>query len=174
MHQTLLSLAGLLMITLLSFAQQQAARRAQRQAVQEEVRQMAVGIAKQSVEVIRARAFDNESVSGTPPVGQLTDPSNFPSGKDCEAFGGGDRCDAVEDFHEMTPARQEGQVPGGTFAFRMEVDVHYVDADMNRTTSKTERKEVTIRVQDIRGPNSSQRLSQPVVLTEVIGYHGAS
>lgn len=170
MHQTLLSLAGLLIITLLSFSQQQTALRAQQQAVRAEVRQMAVGMAKQTMEVVRARAFDNASVSGTPPVAQLTASGNFPSGNDCRAFGGSDRCDAIEDFHEMTPATDTVSVVDGAFRFKIEIDVHYVDSNMDRTTGKTERKEVTIRVQDNRGASTSPRLARPVIFTEVMGY----
>ncbi len=169
MNQTLLSLAGLLIVTLLSFAQQQTALRAQQQAVRGQVRQMAVGVAKQSMEVVRARAFDNATVAGTPSVSNLTRPGNFPSGKDCRAFGGSDRCDAIEDFHEMAPGADTVSVPNGTFRFEIEIDVHYVDSNMKRTTSRTERKEVTVRVRDNRG-SDSPLLPQPIVFSEVMGY----
>ena len=101
MPQTLLSLAGLLIVTLLSFSQQQANLRSQQEAVRAEMQQMAIGVAKQSMEVVRARAFDDKSVSGNPSVSDLTQPGNFPTGKDCRAFGGSDPCDAIEDFHDL-------------------------------------------------------------------------
>lgn len=170
MPQTLLSLAGLLIVTLLSFSQQQANLRSQQEAVRAEMQQMAIGVAKQSMEVVRARAFDNKSVSGNPSVSQLTQPGNFPTGKDCQAFGGSDPCDAIEDFHEMVPATDSVSIPGGAFAFEVDIEVHYVDASMDRTNSRTERKEVTIRVQDDPGPDADPRLNEPITFTEVLGY----
>jgi hypothetical protein len=170
MPQTLLSLAGLLIVTLLSFSQQQANLRSQQEAVRAEMQQMAIGVAKQSMEVVRARAFDDKSVSGNPSVSDLTQPGNFPTGKDCRAFGGSDPCDAIEDFHEMVPATDSVSIPGGSFAFEVDIEVHYVDTDMNRTNSRTGRKEVTIRVQDGPGPDTDPRLNKPITFTEVLGY----
>ena len=170
MPQTLLSIAGLLIVTFLSFNQQQASIRTQQEAVRAELRQMAIGVAKQSMEVVRARAFDNATISGDPPVSELTKPENFPTGKDCQAFGGSDTCDSIEDFHEMVPATEEVAVPAGTFEFEIEIEVHYVNSDLNRTSSRTERKEVMIRVQDDRGPNKDPLLDGPITFTEVLGY----
>jgi hypothetical protein len=170
MPQTLLSLGGLLIITFLSFNQQQASIRTQQKAVRAEMQQMAIGVAKQSIEVVRARAFDDSTISGDPPPSELTKPENFPTGKNCRAFGGSDTCDSIEDFHEMTPATDSVSVPGGTFAFEIEIEVHYVDSDLNRTSSRTERKEVMIRVQDDRGPNKDPLLDGPITFTEVLGY----
>ena len=62
MPQTLLSLGGLLIVTFLSFNQQQASIRTQQKAIRAEMQQMAIGVAKQSMEVVRARAFDNAAV----------------------------------------------------------------------------------------------------------------
>ena len=170
MPQTLLSIAGLLIVTLLSFSQQQANINTQQTATRAEMQQMAIGVAKQSVEVVRARAFDDSTKSGDPPPPELTHPDDFPTGKDCQAFGGSDTCDSIEDFHEMTPAIDSVSVPGGTFAFEIEIEVHYVDSDLKRTNSRTERKEVTIRVQDDRGPNQEPLLHEPITFTEVLGY----
>ena len=170
MPQTLLSLAGLLIITFLSFNQQQASIRTQQKAIRAEMQQMAIGVAKQSIEVVRARAFDDSTISDDPPPSELTKPENFPTGKNCQAFGGSDECDSIEDFHEMTPATDSVSVPGGTFAFEIEIEVHYVDSDLNRTSSRTERKEVMIRVQDDRGPNKDPLLNGPITFTEVLGY----
>ena len=170
MPQTLLSIAGLLIVTLLSFSQQQANINIQQTAIRAEMQQMAIGVAKQSMEVVRARAFDNAAVSGEPSVSNLTSPDNFPTGKACQAFGGGDTCDAIEDFHEMTPGTDSVSVPGGTFAFEIEIEVHYVKANLNRTSSRTERKEVTIRVQDDQAANQEPLLREPITFTEVLGY----
>jgi hypothetical protein len=93
---------------------------------------------------------------------------------DCKAFGGSDRCDAVEDFHEMAPDTDTVAVVDGAFRFTIQIDVHYVDSNMSRTTSRTERKEVTIRVRDHRGPDTPPLLSRPIVFSEVIGYVASS
>ena len=175
MPQTLLSIAGLLIVTLLSFSQQQANINTQQTAVRAEMQQMAIGVAKQSMEVVRARAFDDSTKSGDPPPSELTHPDDFPTGKDCSAFGGNDTCDSIEDFHEMfpeeDPATVSVSVPGGTFAFEIEIRVYYVDSDLDRMkNSRTERKEVTIRVQDDRGPNQEPLLHEPITFTEVLGY----
>ena len=170
MPQTLLSIAGLLIVTLLSFSQQQANINTQQTAIRAEMQQMAIGVAKQSVEVVRARAFDDSTKSGDPPPSELTHPDDFPTGKDCSAFGGSDECDSIEDFHEMTPAIESVSVPGGTFAFEIEIEVYYVDSDLDRTNSRTERKEVTIRVQDDQGANQEPLLHEPITFTEVLGY----
>ena len=174
MPQTLLSLAGLLIITFLSFNQQQASIRTQQKAIRAEMQQMAIGVAKQSIEVVRARAFDDSTRSDDPPPSELTKPENFPTEKKCRAFGGNDTCDSIEDFHKMfpeeDPATVSVSVPGGTFAFEIKIRVHYVDSDLNRTSSRTERKEVTIHVQDDRGPNKDPLLDGPITFTEVLGY----
>ena len=70
----------------------------------------------------------------------------------------------------MPPGTDTESVPGGTFAFEIEIEVHYVDSDLNRTSSRTERKEVMIRVQDDRGPNKDPLLDRPITFTEVLGY----
>ena len=171
MPQTLLSIAGLLIVTLLSFSQQQANINTQQTATRAEMQQMAIGVAKQSVEVVRARAFDDSTKSGDPPPSELTHPDDFPTGKDCSAFGGNDTCDSIEDFHDMVPATEEVAVPAGTFEFEIEIKVHYVDSDLNRMkNSRTERKEVTIRVQDDQGTNQEPLLHEPITFTEVLGY----
>ena len=176
MPQTLLSIAGLLIVTLLSFSQQQTNLSTQQAAVRAEMQQMAIGVAKKSVEVVRARAFDDSTKSGDPPPSELTKFEDFPAEKngkdrkDCRAFGGSDTCDSIEDFHEMTPAIDSVSVPGGTFAFKIEIEVHYVDSDLNRTSNRTERKEVAIRVRDDRGPNQEPLLHEPITFTEVLGY----
>jgi len=58
MQQTLLSLLALLIVTLLSFSQQQAGIQSQQQTVRAELEQMALGVAMQTMEVVRARDFD--------------------------------------------------------------------------------------------------------------------
>lgn len=171
MNQTILSLLALLMVTFLNFNQQRANLRSQQEAVRAQVEQMAVGIAKQSIEVVRARAFDDSTVTGSVPVSKLTAPGNFPTGNDCEVFDGSDVCDSIEDFHKMEPATVEVQLPNGTFEFEVRMEVYYVDSDLNRTGggTRTERKEVMIEVQDVQGTGDPM-LSTPIVFTEVLGY----
>ena len=174
MPQTLLSIAGLLIVTLLSFSQQQANINTQQTAIRAEMQQMAIGVAKQSMEVVRARAFDDSTISGDPPVSELTKPENFPAGKDCQAFGGSDTCNSIEDFHEMDQATKEVAVPAGTFEFKIDIEVHYAEEDGSKivraSSGPTGMKEVTIRVQDDQGANQEPLLHEPITFTEVLGY----
>lgn len=173
MQQTLLALVALLIATLLSFNQKQALVQNQSQVVRAEVEQMAIGVAAQTMQVIRARAFD-AATAGVPsdslvPTSEF---SSFPftTGNDCEAFGGTDTCDDVDDFHEMVTATIPFQVPSGTFDFDVDAEVRYVDEDLQPTGgSRTSRKKVILKVQD--APSSGEpRLPEPIQYSEVISY----
>lgn len=180
MQQTLLALVAMLIATLLSFSQQQAAIQQQQQVVRAEVQQMALSVAQQSMEVIQARAFDaaTEDLSSDETI---DDPAKFSSApftsnNDCEAFGGSDECGDVDDFHEMKTATVSYPLPGGRqFDFSVDVRLRYVNKDLKCThddcTSgpKSFRKEVTIFVQDIPSGEES-RLSQPIEYSEVVSY----
>ncbi|MFO8098420.1 MAG: hypothetical protein R6T83_02220 [Salinibacter sp.] len=195
MQQTLLSLLALLIVTLLSFSQQQSSIQGQQQAFRAELEQMALGVAMQTMEVVRARAFDRavQSFAG----GEYADPKedNFACKEDtpCDVddsdestgFGvegdcqihpdsGGTDCAVIEDFHGT-----EGEVPfqlaDGTFAFDVEVEVHYVCEDLSRAseggcTPPTSRKEVVIQVQDVGADGAAPRLHRPIQYSEVITY----
>jgi hypothetical protein len=95
--------------------------------------------------------------------------SPFTSGNDCEAFGGTDECDDIDDYHEMVPATVPFKIPGDQIDFKVEVEVRYVDNMMQPTSSKTIRKEVVIYVQDIQA-NGDPFLDRPIVFSETLAY----
>ncbi len=177
MQQTLLSFAALLVATILSFNQIQASMQSRKQAVRAELEQMALGVAMQTMEVIRARAFDAATVGRSSEnrasTSEFTSPP-FSTGNHCQVFGGGDLCDDVDDFHEMEPATVEFPLPESNMDFEVQAEVHYVCSDLQRVdkggcTAPTPRKEVVLKVQDQRSDGRS-RLPTPIRYSEVIAY----
>jgi hypothetical protein len=179
MPQTLLSIAGLLIVTLLSFSQQQAGVRSQQQAIRAEYQQMAVGVAKQSIEAIRAREYFDRAVRihDDPDVEDDFTRKSSPEwgGDDCirqNKFvrnpNGGHACTAIEDFHDdetMEMDNADGtipvQIPDGTIQFQIEVQVHYAKEGGGGIVRKdpgdppTRLKKVSVRVQDCRDGDPS-------------------
>lgn len=173
MQQTLLSLVALLVATILTYNQMQARTLSQHQTYGMEMEQMALGVGMETMEVIRARAFDEATITlpsdSTLPKSEFTS-GPFPSGKSCQVFGGTDVCSDVDDFHEMVPATVPFPLPGDPFNFTVEVRVRYVDANLNPTGGTTSyRKEVTVYVQD-KPEGGSPRLPAPIEYSEVISY----
>jgi hypothetical protein len=201
MQQTLLALLGLLIVTLLSFSQQQADMQGQQQAIRAEYQQMALGVAKQSIEVVRAREYFDRAVRthDDPDVEDFTKESNSEWGGDnciqenkfVRNPDGGHACTAIEDFHDdetMEMDNADGtipvKIPDGTIPFQIEVQVYYVEEDQGEIVDSedppTRLKKVSVRVQDCRDGDPSDGdpcdgesiLPQPIVLSEVIGYTG--
>jgi hypothetical protein len=198
MQQTLLALLGLLIVTLLSFSQQQADVRSQQQAIRAEYQQMALGVAKQSIEAIRAREYFDRAVRiyDDPDVEDFTKESDSEwGGDDCIRQNefvsnpdGGHDCTAIEDFHDETMAMENADglivlpMPGGTVRFEVEFEVHYAEEDGSKiaraSSGPTGMKEVTVRVQDCQDQDSSNSdscdgeplLPQPIVFSEVFSY----
>jgi len=200
MQQTLLALLGLLIVTLLSFSQQQADVRSQQQAIRAEYQQMALGVAKQSIEVVRAREYFDRAVRthDDPDVEDFTEESDSEwwGGDDCIRQNefvsnpdGGHDCTAIEDFHDdktMAMENADGLIvlpmPGGTVRFEVEFEVHYAEEDGSKivraSSGPTGMKEVTVRVQDCQDQDSSNSdscdgeplLPQPIVFSEVFSY----
>ena len=173
MRQTLLVFLALMVATYLDYGQKRTYVRGQQDMVRAELQRAATGVVMEAMEVVYARAFDAATV-GVPADSNVSvsdfAPGPFSGGADCAAFGGGTACDAVEDFHNMVPATREMPTPGGTLTFRVEVEVHYVDASMQRTGgSRTRWKEVTISVQDVQ-PGGGSVLSAPITFTEIHAY----
>lgn len=199
MQQTLLSLLALLIATLLSFNQQQASIRSQQQAVRAEMEMMALGVAMQTMEVVRARDFDagmdehsrREIIDD--PKSTLTDISNFgkkyekseneySNSVKCKIYykNSGSKCDFIEEFDGtkgVVPFRLEKDED---FPFSVTIEVRYVDDDLDPPTDddfdppyppsvKTLQKEVVISVQD-DPPNGSPRLPEPIRYSQVISY----
>lgn len=174
MQQTLLALVALLIATLLSLNQKQATIQSQNQVVRAEMQQMALGVAAQTMQVVRARAFDDATV-GMPgdsivSTSEFTE-TPFSTGNDCQAFGGSVACDAIEDFHEMQTTTLPFTFPTGQFDFDVDVRVRYVDANLQPTGGGTSsRKQVTIEVQDNPSSGGDPRLPEPIEYSEVVSY----
>ena len=58
MRQTLIAMAALMMTAFMNYSQMQASLRHQQEVVRSEIEQMALGVAMQTMEVVRAEAFD--------------------------------------------------------------------------------------------------------------------
>ena len=187
MQQTLLTLVAMLVATLLSFNQMQASLQSQQQTVRAEMEMMALGVAMQTMEVVRARAFD-AATKGT--ESNYLDPKEddfslksegeFGVAGNCtlyiddesgEAYPKGSvDCKSVEEFHGT-----EGVVPfslaGDALEFTVSIEVHYVCGDLQRTekgscSAPTSRKEVVVNVQDLE----PHHLAEPIAYSEVITY----
>lgn len=188
MQQTLLALLGLLIITMLNFSQQQSRMRSQQQAIQAEYQQMALGVAKQTIEAVRNRTFDQALSNGETEVENFTEESSSDwGGKDCiENHQFVNDCSAVEHFHDDESRAMDNadglievQVPGHTVYFQVEVEVHYAEKEgstlvrADAADAPTALKEVTVRVQDCPDGDScegSPFLDSPIVFSEVLGY----
>jgi hypothetical protein len=181
MRQTLLALVVLAAAMLFSYNQMRASARSQSQAYRAEMEQMALGVGMQTMEVVRARAFDAATL-GVPeetivPTSEFTPESGFGIAGDCQLYSGGSGtdCSTVEEFHETS-----GEVPfplaSDLFWFDVEIEVHYVCANMERAstsgacTAPTARKEVMVTVQDDPSGGGSPRLREPITYTEVFSY----
>lgn len=174
MQQTLLALLALMTASFLSFSQMNAIVKSEREMVRSELEEMATGIAMQSMEVVRARAFD-DALIGIPADSSL-DASNFTAGpftpgNECKSFGGTDLCNDIDDFHEMVPATVPFTLPSDQIDFKVEVRVRYVDNAMLPTGgTPTIRKEVTIYVQDIPPTGGDVMLKEPIEFSETLAY----
>ncbi|WP_263786614.1 hypothetical protein [Salinibacter grassmerensis] len=170
MQQTLLALLALMMATFFNFNQMKTELQKQRQVIRSEMEQMALGVGMQTMEVIRARAFDEATVGGT--KNRITNPAKFRSsfggGMDCQAFGGDQPCDSVGDFHEMVPSTETFETPEFDMGFTVEVEVRYLDASMQEVPGPTFRKEVVVYVQDA---GDDPFLTEPIRFSEVLSYY---
>ena len=183
MQQTLLSFVALLIATLLSFSQLQAGVQNQRQVVRAEVTQMAIGVAMQTLEMVRARAFDEE-VKG----GGGASPSDFTESEDfgdvsacrsvVETSADSPKCDTIEDFHLCTVGSCEDELPNNAYAtefelpgggqdypFEVAVTIRYVNSNLQPVGARTAQKQIIVWVQDQGG-----RLDDPIRYSEVVAY----
>lgn len=177
MQQTLLSLLALLIATLLSFNQQQASIRSQQQTVRAEMEMMALGVASQTMQVIRARAFDKETAGPSDDFVPTTDfepTSSIQSDTlNCKVFEdtntAADKCNDIDDFHGDT-ATIPFEFPTGSFEFEVKMKVQYVDADLQPTGgSKSSQKQIILEVQD-NSSSGDPRLPEPIEYSEVVSY----
>lgn len=180
MQQTLLALVAILIATFLSFNQLQAGLQSQKQTVRTEHEQMALGIAMQTMEVVRAQAFDEATKSLsldktiTDPL-NFTDETNFGNPNDCKLYpqGSGAECNTVGEFDE-TEGTVPFSLPGkNDLEFKTEIKVQYVTSglDENGVDPKGEfQKEVIISVQDDPSGDRSPRLLEPIQYSQVLSY----
>lgn len=174
MQQTMFALVALLIATLLSFNQKQAAVQHQQQVFQAEMTQMALGVANHAVQIVRARAFDVATAGVT--SDSIVATSNFTetpfiTGYDCQPFGGGDTCNDIDDFHEMVTATVPFDYPGGSFDFDVDIEIKYVDSNLQPTGgTRTSRKKIIVKVQDDPASGGSPRLPEPIEYSEVVSY----
>jgi hypothetical protein len=169
MQQTLLAILALMTVTYFNFNQMRSEFQHEQNVIKGEMEQMAVGVGMQTLEVIRARSFDEATVGKEE---QIKDSdkfrTSFGSGRNCEAFGGSDKCDSVGDFHQMEPAIVPFKTPEFDLDFKVEVEVHYVDPSLNKVNYPTFRKEVLIKVQD---EEKNPFLDDPIKFSEVLTYY---
>lgn len=174
MKQTLLALLAMLIATFLSFNQKQVTIQNQSRVVRAELEQMGLGVAAQTMEVVRSRAFDSTTV-GLPSdsivaTTDLTEPP-FATQKYCEVFGGSTKCDDVDDFHNMKSATIPFEFPDHKFEFTVDIEVFYVNEDLQSTGgTRTYRKKVVIEVQDDPLSGGEPRMIEPIKYAEVISY----
>jgi len=176
MQQTLLAVLALMVAVFLSFGQMQSSQRFQDQSVRGEVEQMALGVGMQTIEVVRARAFDSAVLGTADDV--VLEPSVFsdiptslsydcrlhPSQSDLNV----QDCKAIEEFHGTT-----GTVPfplaEDSLEFEVEVEVQYVCADLEPCSGPTARKKVNVFVQDASS-DGTPILPEPIRYSEVFAY----
>ena len=141
--------------------------------MQAELEQMAANTAAELMAVVRSRAFDDATADVSP--GTTVDSDEFADldseGSNCNAFFRGDPdedaevCTAIEDFHGITADFPFVLPEDEEFVFEIDVEVEYVDADMQPTAQKTNYKKVTMTMED-----EEERLHSPVEYSEVFSY----
>lgn len=177
MQQTLLALLALLVTMFLSLGQMQSSLQYQDQSVRGEIEQMALGIAMQTIEVVRARAFDSAVLgTGGDVVLETSDFSDIPNGlsKDCRLHPSQDAgsvqdCKAIEEFNETT-GTVPFPLPEEPLQFEVEIEVQYVCADLEPCSGPTDRKKVNVFVQDAPAAGRSPALPEPIRYSEVFAY----
>jgi hypothetical protein len=177
MQQTLLALLAILLATFLSFNQKQGIVQSRSQVVRAEMEQMALGVAKQAMQTIRSRAFDQATVELPPDsivaTSDLESRSSIRSAtKDCKALDGGlgGICSDIDDFHGNM-ATITFTFPTGSFDFKIvDITVRYVDTNLQPTGgARSTQKEIVLKVQDT--PSSrAPRLPEPIEYSEVVSY----
>jgi len=177
MQQTLLALLALMVAMFLSFGQMQSSLQFQDQSFRGEFEQMALGVGMQTIEVVRARAFDSEVLGTGDDV--VLDPSVFSDIPDSLSYdcrlhpsqddGDVQDCQAIEEFNGT-----RGVVPfplaGDSIDYEVEVEVQYVCADLEPCNGPTGRKKVNVFVQDVPRDGQSPMLSEPIRYSEVFAY----
>lgn len=180
---------------MLNFGNQRTSMQRQRAAIEREYRQLALGVAKRSIEAIRSRPYFDQALQGedSPGVSGFTSESSSQwGGDDCirgneivTSPDGGSACTAVEDFHDDQTRKVDNadgsllvRIPDHTIPFQVEMEVHYVEEEAGKLTriepgeSPTRLKEVTVRVQDCQDedPSDSTPCDGTSVLSRPVAF----
>lgn len=188
MPQTILTILALMITIGFSLSTQRQVIDTERKMVANEMEVMAAGIALESMEKIRTRAFDNAVVEDPHTVhskgnfSYKTPTDHFSTGNTCKVFhgGAGDGCEDLDDYHKMTPATVSFKIGedkhGNDIAvpFTVKVEVQYVDESLARSTSgPTYQKEVQVFVQDQPQGGAPSYLRRPIHLSRTYAYNFA-
>ncbi len=181
MGQSLFALLGLVLTVNLALSVNHWYVTLQRATIFREVQEMAQSVAVETIEIVRARAFDQAVVDGTvtgtiADILLFTDPAAFGStgGALCQSFGGTAVCDDIDDFHNQV-VRRPFVMGRDTVWFRVQLSVRYVHYDaisgiVQAVTGKTAYKEVNVSVQDDWGGTITPFVVTPIRLGRVLAY----
>ena len=176
MQQTLFALVALMVLTFLSFNQQQSFMRVQGEMVDMEMEVMASGVALQVMEYIARKDYDEVTKDGNriDNVNALTAASSFGAGgmpckvypfsEDKSAYGD---CDDLNDFHDMPLEPVPFILQDDTLYFNVTVQIQYLNAAGEPTTSKSFEKRATVRV---RNTGDTQFMKHPIWLSRTFSY----
>ena len=181
MQQTFLALAALMTVLFLNHGQLQSEFTHQRQVIKSEMEGMGGAVALEALEIVRSRAFDenviDEPKSEVDAPGDFTSP-DFETGHYCKVFaskedgedesGDAVACRDIDDFHRMDTSTIPFKTPQFKLGFKVNIEVQYVNENLEPVNKKTYRKMVTVRVQD---KGEDPYLHEPIELSEVITFH---
>ncbi len=180
MPQTLLAFVAIMLVTTYTLSVQQQYVFNQQKDVSREIEEMAGSVALEVMEVISARPFDQAVLDGTV-TGTLDDlalfsfvnaTDHFTTGHACSVFGTGlDLCDDLDDFHKMQTALIPFAMGVDTVYFNVDVEVYYVDDNLERIDDRSFSKAVTVIVEDTwPGSDLEPYLAQPIELSRIFSY----
>ncbi len=177
MSQTLFAVLALILATSFTLSVYQKQHALQKATIFRELQEMAAAVAVETMEIVRARAFDEAVVNGstagtTADIQLFSDTTDFGVNGLCDAFGGTAVCDDIDDFHGQQPVRPF--VLGiDTIYFKVNIHVEYVTYDASgeaiHSNVKTEHKRVRLSVQDY-WDNLDPYISIPIELERTFSY----
>lgn len=181
MPQTILAMLALMTAVLFTMGTHRQVIETEREMVANELEVMATGIALEAMEKIRTRAFDQvvaEDPNKVYTESQFEPSSNW-NNTTCKPFhgsGAANDCNDLDDFHGMNSATLTftmGKDASGndiTVPFTVDVEVTYVDSDLNPVSGNTYQKQVTVFVQDQQTDNRPF-LREPVYISRIYAYN---
>jgi len=180
MQQTFLALAALMTVLFLNLGQIQTEHAHQRQVIKSEMEGMGGAVALEALEIVRSRAFDENTIDvpkkDVDVPGDFSDPG-FETDHNCKVFaekedsgksGNTTACNDIDDFHKMETTTIPFEAPMFQLGFKVNIEVQYVDENLEPVGHRTYRKKVTIRVQDV---GDDPYLHTPIELSEVLTFY---